>query len=59
MAVEQVDESCITVKRMHEEGYDICKMQLPAVLTVVKDINTPRIPSLKGRLAAQKAQIPV
>ncbi len=59
MAVEQVDESCITVKRMHEEGHDICKMQLPAVLTVVKDINTPRIPSLKGRLAAQKAQIPV
>jgi electron transfer flavoprotein beta subunit len=59
MAVEQVDESCITVKRMHEEGHDICKMQLPAVLTVVKDINTPRIPSLKGRLAAQKAQTPV
>jgi electron transfer flavoprotein beta subunit len=29
------------------------------VLTVVKDINQPRIPTLKGRLAAQKIQIPV
>jgi electron transfer flavoprotein beta subunit len=44
---------------MHEDGYDICEMSLPAVITVVKDINTPRIPSLKGRLASRKYEIPV
>lgn len=59
MAVEHVEASGITVKRMHEEGFDVCELQLPAVLTVVKDINTPRIPTLKGRLAAQKSEIPV
>lgn len=58
MSVE-VKESNIIVKRMHEEGYDICELQLPAVVTVVKDINTPRIPTLRGRLAAQKCEIPV
>ncbi len=59
MKVENVSSDSITVRRMHEDGYDICEMPLPAVITVVKDINTPRIPSLKRRLAAQKAEIPV
>jgi len=59
MAVENVTENSIVVKRMHEDGYDICEMQLPAVITVVKDINTPRIPSLKGRLASKKYEIPI
>lgn len=57
MAVEKISSSSIIVKRMHEDGYDICKMSLPAVITVVKDINTPRIPSLKGRLASRKCEI--
>ena len=59
MAVEEISSSSIIVKRMHEDGYDICEMSLPAVITVVKDINTPRIPSLKGRLASRKYEIPV
>jgi electron transfer flavoprotein beta subunit len=42
---------------MHEDGWDRCVLTLPAVLTVVKDINQPRIPTLKGRLAAQKGEV--
>lgn len=59
MKVEDVNDKSIRVKRMHEDGYDICEMDFPAVLTVVKDINTPRVPTLKGRIASQKIQIPV
>jgi len=59
MAVDSIEDNNITVKRMHEDGYDVCELRLPAVLTVVKDINTPRVPTLKGRLAAQKSEIPV
>ena len=59
MAVEEISSSSIRAKRMHEDGYDICEMSLPAVITVVKDINTPRVPSLKGRLASNKYEIPV
>ncbi len=46
-------------RRMHEDGYDICRVRMPAVVTVVKDINQPRIPTLKGRLAAQKGEVVV
>jgi electron transfer flavoprotein beta subunit len=59
MRVEAASAQSIRVRRMHEDGYDICDVPFPAVLTVVKDINTPRVPTLKGRLAAQKAVIPV
>lgn len=53
------DDSELTVERMHEAGNDICIIKLPAVLTVLKDINTPRMPALKRRLASRKAEIPV
>ncbi|HEY5563031.1 MAG TPA: electron transfer flavoprotein subunit beta/FixA family protein [Clostridiaceae bacterium] len=59
MEIEEANTKSINVKRMHEDGYDICELDFPAVLTVVKDINTPRIPTLKGRLASQKIEIPV
>ena len=59
MAVEELSSSIIRVKRMHEDGYDICEIALPAVMTVVKDINIPRVPTLKGRLASLKREIPV
>ncbi len=57
--VNELTPETITVQRMHEDGYDICELQLPAVITVVKGINTPRIPTLKGRLASEEEEIPV
>lgn len=59
MAIEKATTNSITVKRMHEDGYDVCELSLPALITVVKDINTPRVPTLKGRLAANKCDIQV
>ena len=34
-------------------------MPLPALITVVKEINTPRLPSIKGMLRAKKTVITV
>jgi len=45
------------VERMLEEGYEIIETPLPALLTVVKEINEPRIPSLKGLMRAKSAKI--
>ncbi len=59
MAIEDVSSFFIRVKRMHEDGYDICEMPFPVVITVVKDINIPRVPTLKGRLASLKKEIPI
>jgi len=58
-AMREGTERTIVAQRMHEDGYDVCEVDLPAVVTVVKDINTPRIPSLKTRMAAKKAEIPL
>ena len=47
----------LKVERMYEEGYEKIALPLPVVLTVGKEINTPRMASLKGRMAAKKAQL--
>lgn len=57
--VEELDAKKLTVKRLVEQGYEVCSVKLPAVLTVVKEINEPRTPSLRGKMNAKKAQIPV
>ncbi len=49
----------MVVERLLEEGYEILELQLPALITVVKEINEPRMPSLRGKMSARKAQIPV
>jgi electron transfer flavoprotein beta subunit len=57
--IEEIRDGTITVERLLEEGYARLRTTLPVVLTVVKEINVPRLPSLKGKLAAKKAEIPV
>ncbi len=52
------DDGTIIVERLLEDGYVRLKSKLPIVLTVVKEINEPRLPSLKGKMAAKKAEIP-
>ena len=48
----------IVVERMLENGREVVASSLPALITVVKDINEPRLPSLLGIKKAAKAQIP-
>jgi len=42
-----------------DHGYDLVEVQLPALITVVKEINDPRLPSFKAKLRAKSATIPV
>ncbi|HTR44920.1 MAG TPA: electron transfer flavoprotein subunit beta/FixA family protein [Thermodesulfovibrionales bacterium] len=55
--IEEVNADSIRVQRMMDEGYDLVESSLPVLLTVVKEINQPRLPSLKGKMAAKKAEI--
>ncbi len=59
MMVEQASPGELVVRRMHEDGYDRCRLTGPAVLSVVKGINTPRVPTLRSHLAALPQEIPV
>ncbi len=55
--IEEIKEGYIRCERMMEEGYEVIEMSLPALITVVKEINEPRLPSLKGMMRAKKAEI--
>lgn len=53
-----LEKKKIIVERLLEHGREVVESSLPALLTVVKDINEPRLPSLLGIKKAAKAQIP-
>ncbi len=55
--ITAIDETSITVERMTEDGADTLKLALPAVVGVTKEINEPRLPSLKGKMKAKKAVV--
>jgi electron transfer flavoprotein beta subunit len=58
--VQKVREGTNTgliVERMMDDGYDVVAVDYPVLLTVVKNINEPRVPSIKGKMKAKKAEI--
>jgi electron transfer flavoprotein alpha/beta subunit len=55
--IEDITQSSVRVQRLMDEGYDVVESSLPVLLTVVKELNEPRFPSLKGKMAAKKAEI--
>jgi len=57
--IEEINNGYIRCQRMTEDGYEVVEMPLPALITVVKEINEPRLPSLKGMMRAKKAVIKV
>ena len=57
--IEEIQDISIWVERMTEEGFEIIQAPLPVLLTVVKEINEPRLPSLKGMMRAKQAKITV
>jgi len=57
--IEKIADGTMRVRRMVEDGHEVMESPLPAVITVVKEINTPRLPSLRGLARSKSATIPV
>jgi len=57
--IRELEPGRVVVERMVEGAVETVEMSLPGLITVVKDINQPRIPSLKGIMKARRAAIPV
>jgi electron transfer flavoprotein beta subunit len=57
--VECLDDGTLKVTRRTDEGVEIWKLPRPALITVLKDVGEPRVPSLRHKMRAKKAQIPV
>lgn len=55
----EIKDGIAKVEQMVIGGYYEIEVQLPAVIGVVKEINEPRLPSLKGKMAAKSTQIPI
>ncbi|MCK5740287.1 electron transfer flavoprotein subunit beta/FixA family protein [bacterium] len=52
-----VTETGYRVHRLVEGGYQVLSLPYPSVLTVVKEVSYPRLPTLRGKLKAKKTEI--
>jgi electron transfer flavoprotein beta subunit len=57
--IEEITGGQMRVKRLIDDGYEVLQSPLPAVITVTKEINVPRLPSLRGLARSKSAKIPV
>jgi electron transfer flavoprotein beta subunit len=57
--IEEITDSKIRVTRAIEEGHELIEANLPAIITVAKEINVPRLPSLRGIMKSKSAKIAV
>jgi len=57
--IEEIKDGCMRCTRMTEEGHETIESSLPAVITVTKEINVPRIPSIRGTMKSKSAKITV
>ena len=59
-AVEiEADDGKATVKRETDSGYAVVEAELPCVITVTKPDFDPRMPTVRAKMAALRAEIPV
>jgi electron transfer flavoprotein beta subunit len=54
----EIHDGAVTAYREANEGSEVYRLQLPAVLGVKEGINLPRYPTLPGRLRSKKAEVP-
>jgi electron transfer flavoprotein beta subunit len=52
-----ISDGKIRLTRMLDDGVETLEAPLPVVITVTKEINQPRLATLRGRLNARKAEI--
>lgn len=53
----EIEGNKAKVERLLEEANEVVEIPLPCMITVVKQINEPRPPSLKGMMRAKKAEV--
>jgi len=56
-AIQDVTTDHIVVERLTDWGDETLRVELPAVLTVLKDLNVPRLPSLVSQMRARRADV--
>ena len=55
--IHEADSAALTVETLTDYGAETLRVPLPAVLTVLKDLNVPRLPSLESQMRARRCTI--
>jgi electron transfer flavoprotein beta subunit len=55
--IEEINDEKIIAHRAVEGGHEVLEAPLPVLMSVVKEINTPRMPNFSGKMRAKKAEI--
>jgi len=53
------EKKCLKVERATDTGYEILRMPMPALVTIIREIGEPRIPGLRHKLRSKNQEIPV
>jgi len=57
--IEEITPEKIIAQRAIEGGHEIVEAPMPALVSVIKEINDPRMPNFAGKMKAKKTEIPV
>jgi electron transfer flavoprotein beta subunit len=57
--IQGLEAGYIHVERLVEEGYQLLALPLPCLITVVKAVASPRLPTLRGKIRSMELNIPV
>jgi electron transfer flavoprotein beta subunit len=57
--IVSADAAALVVERVMDAGVERLRVELPCVLTVLRELNEPCLPTLPGVLAAREAEVPV
>jgi electron transfer flavoprotein beta subunit len=55
----EANDGTLRCERVLEDGEEVVEVSTPCLLTASNEINTPRLPSVKGILMASRKQIPI
>ncbi|HEX2999767.1 MAG TPA: electron transfer flavoprotein subunit beta/FixA family protein, partial [Armatimonadota bacterium] len=57
--IVSIENGMMTVERLIEGGYETVRLTLPCLITVVNEISSPRLPTLRGKQAARSKVVPM
>ncbi len=57
IGIEELTDKHIQIKRLLSDGFESVRAPLPCLITAVKQLNEPRMPGLKARMKAKKAEV--
>lgn len=58
-SILEIDRQAVVLKRLMDDRYETFRLRFPIAMSVTKDINIPRVQSLRGKMKAKKAEIAV